>query len=82
MVLSVKFFEGSNVAKCPTFEIKLFTLTVHNLSICYIISHISKEGEFSLEESGVIFQGHSSSFTLKKKQHKCHFFLHLKSDLH
>ena len=26
MVLSVKFFEGSNVAECPTFEIKLFTL--------------------------------------------------------
>ena len=37
----VKFFEGSNEAECPTFEIKLFTLTVHNLSICYVISHIS-----------------------------------------
>ena len=49
MVLS-----GSNVAECPTFEIKLFTLTVHNLSICYVISHISVEGEFSLEKSGVI----------------------------
>ena len=28
MVLSVKFFEGSNVAECPTFEVKLFTLTL------------------------------------------------------
>ena len=27
MALSFKFFEGSNVAECPTFEIKLFTLT-------------------------------------------------------
>ena len=41
MVLSVKFFEGSNVAECPTFEIKLVTLTVHNMFICYVISHIN-----------------------------------------
>ena len=45
MVLSVKFFKGSNnVAECPTFEIKLITFTAHNLSICYVISHISLEG--------------------------------------
>ena len=55
MVLSVKFFEGSKVAECPTFKIKLFTLSVHNLSMCYVISHISYEGVFSLEESGVQF---------------------------
>ena len=46
MVLSVKYFEGSNVAECSTLEIKLFTLTVHNLCISYVISHISFEGEF------------------------------------
>ena len=45
MVLSVKFFEGSSVAECPTFEIKL--------SNCYVNSHISLEGEFSSEESDV-----------------------------
>ena len=28
MVLFVKFFEGSNIAECPTFEIKLFTLYI------------------------------------------------------
>ena len=53
MVRSVKVFEGSNVAECPTFEIKLSTPTVHNLSICYVNSHISLEGEFSSEESDV-----------------------------
>ena len=53
MVLSVKFFEGSNVAECPTFEIKLFTLTVCNLSIGYVNSHISLDGESSSEESDV-----------------------------
>ena len=41
MVLSVQFFEGSNVAECLTFEINLFTLTVHNMFICYAVSHIS-----------------------------------------
>ena len=40
MVLSVKFFKGSNVAGNPTFEIELSTLTVHNLAPCYVISHI------------------------------------------
>ena len=63
MVLSVKFFEGSNVTECPTFEIKLFTVTVHNPSICYLISHISLEGEFGSEESDVLVLVHSSSFT-------------------
>ena len=29
MVLSVKFFEGSNVAECPTFEIKLFPRSLY-----------------------------------------------------
>ena len=53
MVFSVKFFEGSNVAECPTFEIKFFTLTEHNLSICNVISHISLEGAFGSEVSDV-----------------------------
>ena len=75
MVLSVKNFESSNVAECPTFEIKLFTLTVHNLSICYVISHISLEGGFSLEESGVIVLGHSSSFTFKNSVNVTFFFI-------
>ena len=75
MVLSVKFFKGSNVAECPTFEIKLFTLTVHNLSFCYVISHISLEGEFSLEEYGVIVLGHSSSFTFKNSINVTFFFI-------
>ena len=44
MVLSVKFFEGSNIAECPSFEIKLFTLTVHNMSICYVIPILVKKG--------------------------------------
>ena len=50
----LSFFDGSNIAECPSFEIKLFILTVHNLSICYIISHISVEGESSSEESDVL----------------------------
>ena len=41
VILSLNNFEGSYVAECPTFKIKLFTLTVHNLSICYVISRIS-----------------------------------------
>ena len=75
MVLSVKFFEGSNVAVCPTFEIKLFTLTVRNLSICYVNSHISLEGEFGSEESDVLVLGHSSSFTFKNSIHANFFFI-------
>ena len=81
MVLSVKFFEGSNVAEYPTFKINLFTLTVHNLSICYVISHISSEGEFGSEESDVLVLGHSSSFTFKNSIN-VKIFLHLNSDLH
>ena len=76
----VKFFEGSNVAECPTFEIKLFTLTVHNLSICYVISHISSEGN-----RRIWCNNSSRTFLIIyfQKQHiKCHIFLHLKSDLH
>ena len=75
MVLSDKFYEGSNVAECPTFEIKLFTLTVHNLSICYVNSHISLEGEFGSEESDVSVLGHSSSFTLKNSINVKFFFI-------
>ena len=75
-LLSVKFYEGSNVAECPSFKIELFILTVHDLSICYVISHINEEGESSSDESDVIVLGHF------QKQHKCHIFLHLKSDLH
>ena len=75
MVLSVKFFDGSNLPECPTFEIKLFTLTVHNMSICYVISHISLEGEFSSEESYVLVLGHSSSFTFKNSLNVTFFFI-------
>ena len=75
MVLSVKFFEGSNVAECPTFEIKLFTLTVHNMSICYVNSHISLEGEFGSEESDVLVLGHSSSLTFKNSINVKFFFI-------
>ena len=74
MVRSVKFFEGSNVAECPTFEIKLFTLTVHHLSICYVISHISLEGEFDSDESDVLVLVHSSSFTCKNRINVTYFF--------
>ena len=74
MVLYVKFFEGSNVAECPTFEIKLFTLTVHNLSICYVISHISLEGEFGSEESDILVLIHSSSLTFKNSINVTYFF--------
>ena len=73
--LSVKFFEGSNVAECTTFEIKLFTFTAHNLSICYVIFHISLEGEFSSEESYVLVLGHSSSFTFKNSINVTFFFI-------
>ena len=49
MVLSVKFFDGSNVPECPTFEIKLFTLTVHNLSVAaHLRSFFEKVGSFAL----------------------------------
>ena len=72
MVLSVKFFEGSNVAELPTFEIKLFTLTVHNMSICYVISHISFEGEFS---SDVLVLGHTLSFTFINSINVTFFFI-------
>ena len=75
VVPSVKFFEGSNVDQCPTFEIKLFTLTVHNLSICYVISHISLEGEFSSDESDVLVLGHSLSLTCKKSINVTFFFI-------
>ena len=75
MVLSVKFFEGSNVAECPTFEIKLLTFTAQNLSICYAISHISLEGEFSSEESYVLVLGHCSSFTFKNSINVTFFFI-------
>ena len=72
MVLSVKVFEGSNVAECPTFEITLFTLTVNNLSICYVISHISFEGEFV---SDVLVLVHSSSFTFINSINVTFFFI-------
>ena len=75
MVLSVKFFEGSNVAECPTFEIKLLTFTAQNLSICYAISHISLEGEFSSEESYVLVLGHCLSFTFKNSINVTFFFI-------
>ena len=75
MVLSVKFFEGSNVAECPTFEIKLFTLTVHNLSICYVNSHNGLEGEFGSEEPDVLVLGHSSSFNFKNSINVNFFFI-------
>ena len=72
MVLSVKLFESSNVTECPTFEIKLFTLTVHKMPICYVISHISFEGEFS---SDVSVLGHTLSFTLIKSINVTFFFI-------
>ena len=71
----LSFFAGSDAAECPTFEIKLFTLTVHNLSICYVISHISLEGEFGPEESDVLVLGHSSSFTFKNSINVKFFFI-------
>ena len=73
--ISVKFFEGSNVAECTTFKIKLFTFTAHNLSICYVIFHISLEGEFSSKESYVLVLGHSSSFTFKNSINVTFFFI-------
>ena len=68
----VLWFECSNAAECPTFEIKLFTLTVHNLSIFYVISHISFEGEFG---SGVLVPGHFSSFTFINSINVTLFFI-------